>query len=97
LAAACFGRQWAGKVVQFVVDNKAVVDVLQATFCKDIHMMHLVHLLVFLVGKHNFWFTAVHIPGKRNAVADSLSRNNMIHRPHKQIHNQLNYQQPWCL
>ena len=96
LAAACFGRQWAGKVVQFVVDNKAVVDVLQATFCKDVHMMRLVRLLVFLVGKHNFWFTAVHIPGKRNVVADALSRNNIfIHRPQAQTHNQLNYQQQY--
>ena len=42
LAAALFGHQWAGKVVQFVVDNKAVVDVLNATFCSDTHMMHLI-------------------------------------------------------
>ena len=32
LAVALFGPQWADKVVQFVVDNKAVVDVLNATF-----------------------------------------------------------------
>ena len=32
LAAALFGHQWVGKVVQFVVDNKAVMDVLNATF-----------------------------------------------------------------
>ena len=48
LAAALFGHQWVGKVVQFVVDNKAVVDVLNATFCSDTHMMHLIRLLVFL-------------------------------------------------
>ena len=42
LAAALFGHQWAGKVVQFVVDNKAVMDVLNATFCNDTHMMHLI-------------------------------------------------------
>ena len=32
LVAASFGHQWADKVVQFVVDNKAVVDVINATF-----------------------------------------------------------------
>ena len=77
LAAALFGHQWAGKVVQFVVDNKAVVDVLNATFCSDTHMMHLIRLLVFFAAKYNFWFTAAHIPGKNNVIADALSRNNL--------------------
>ena len=48
LAAALFGHQWAGKVVQFVVDTKAVVDIINATFCSDSHMTHLIWLLVFL-------------------------------------------------
>ena len=77
LAAALFGPCWAGKVVQFAVDNKAVVEVINATFCSDSHMMHLIRLLVFFAAKHNFWFTAAHIPGKKNVVADALSRNNM--------------------
>ena len=77
LAAALFGHQWAGKVVQFVVDNKAVVDVLNATFCSDTHMMHLIRLLVFFAAKCNFWFTAAQIPGKNNVIADALSRNNL--------------------
>jgi len=65
LAAASFSHQWAGKVMKFVVDNKAVVDVLNATLCSDTHLMHLIRLLVFIAGKYNFWFTAVHIPGKK--------------------------------
>ena len=35
LAAVLFNNQWASEVVQFVVDNKVVVDVLNATFCID--------------------------------------------------------------
>ena len=77
LVAALFGRCWAGKVVQFVVDNKAVVDVINATFCSDSYMMHLIRLLVFFAVKYNLWFTAAHIPGKKNVVVDALSRNNM--------------------
>ena len=77
LAAATFGDQWAGKVVQFVVDNMAVVEVIKATYSKDLHMMHLIRLLVFFASKYNFWFTATHIPGKLNVAADALSRNNM--------------------
>ena len=40
-------------------------------------MMHLIRLLVFLTAKFDFWFTATHIPGKQNIVADSLSRYNI--------------------
>ena len=36
-AAILFYNQWASEVVQFVVGNKAVVDVLNATFCTDTH------------------------------------------------------------
>ena len=77
LAATLFGHQWVGNVVQFVVDNKAVVDVLNATFYSDTHMMHLIRLLVFFAAKYNFWFTAAYIPGKNNIITDALSRNNL--------------------
>ena len=33
VAAAIFGKQWSQKVVQFRVDNMAVVQVINATFC----------------------------------------------------------------
>ena len=39
LSAALLGHQCVGKVVQFVVDKKAVVDVLNTTFCSDTHTM----------------------------------------------------------
>ena len=66
LAAAVFGPNWSGKVVQFVVDNEAVVSVLNSTSSKDTHLMHLVRLLVFFAAKFDFWFTAAHIPGRLN-------------------------------
>ena len=37
LAAATFGYQWSGKVVQFVVDNSAVVEVVKSTYSKEPH------------------------------------------------------------
>lgn len=77
IAAALYGSQWKGKVVQFVVDNTAVVEVLNSTFCRDSHLMHLTRLMVFLASYHNFWFTAKHIAGKENTLADALSRNNV--------------------
>ena len=50
LAAATFGHLCVGKVIviQFVVENMAVVDVIEASYSKDLHMMHLIQLLVFL-------------------------------------------------
>ena len=77
LAVATFGYQWSGKVVQFVVDNLAVVEVIKSTYSKEPHMIHLICLLVFFAARFNFWFTASHIPGKQNILVDALSRNNV--------------------
>ena len=77
VTAALYGSQWRGKIVTFRVDNIAVVEVLNSTSCRDNHLMHLVRLLVFLASYHNFWFTASHIQGKQNTLADALSRNNI--------------------
>ena len=50
LAAGMFGHLRVGKVIviQFVVDNMAVVDVAKASNSNDLHMMHLIQLLMFL-------------------------------------------------
>ena len=99
MVAATFGQQWAKKVFQFVVNNEAVVEVIRATYSKDLNLMHLIRLLVFFASKYDFWFTATHIPGKLNVAADALSRNNFhlyfSYIPHRQIVSQLLYLQPW--
>ena len=77
LAAAAFGPQRVGMVVQFVVDNAAVVKVLNSMFCPETYMIRLVRLLVFYAAKFNFRFTAVHIPGKKHVIVDVSSRNKM--------------------
>ena len=56
VAAAVFGRQWAGKLVNFTVDNLATVQVISATYSKESYLMHLVHLLVFFAAHFNFGF-----------------------------------------
>ena len=62
-------------MIQFVVDNEAVVEVIKATYSKELHLMHLIRLSVFFACKYHFWFTASHIQGKHNI--DALSRNNL--------------------
>jgi len=54
VAAAIFGKEWSGEIVEFRVDNMAVVHVINATFCSDNHLMHLIRLLVFFASYHNF-------------------------------------------
>ena len=79
IAAAIFGRQWRGHLIQFSVDNMAVVHILNSTYSKDGHIMHLIHILVFLAAHFDFWFIAKHIEGKANRLADDLSRDNLSH------------------
>ena len=76
IAAAIYGNQWSGKLVLFRVDNMAVVEVLKATYSRESHLMHLIRMLVFFAAHFNFWFSASHIAGSENTLADSLSRNN---------------------
>ena len=76
ISAAIFGKQWSGKVLNFMVDNLAVVQLLQAIYSRDIHLMHLIRLLVLLASYFNFWFTATHVALKKNTFDDALSRNN---------------------
>ena len=65
VAAALFGRQWKGHLIQFSVDNMAVVHVLNSTYSRDSHLMHLVRTLVFLAACFDFWFIAKYIEGKQ--------------------------------
>ena len=57
--AGVWGREWNGKVVEFVVDNQAVVAVLQSGYSKE-HLMHLLWVLVWLASHFQFWFVASH-------------------------------------
>ena len=50
LAAALGGKYWGGKMVQFRVDNRAVVDIVNGLYSHEPHLMHLLRLLVFFCG-----------------------------------------------
>jgi len=60
-----------------MVNYVAVVAVLKVTFSCDLHLMHLIRVLVFFAAKFNFWFVASHIPGIKNVAADALSDNSL--------------------
>ena len=57
-------------------DNSAVVSVLRKGDSKEPQVMHLMRCLAFLKAHIQFTLFASHICGKRNHLADALSRNN---------------------
>ena len=58
-------------------DNQAVVEVVNAGYCKDPELMQLLRTLFFLKAQLEITIKAVHIPGRQNGIADAISRNNM--------------------
>lgn len=77
LAAAVWGGRWSGRTVAVRCDNSAVVETLNKGCCKDPDVMHLVRCLAFLRAKFQFALVASHIEGKRNTLADALSRDKL--------------------
>ena len=76
LAAVLWGPRWSSRWVEFCSDNKAVVEVLRSGTSQDPNLMALLRCLSLLATQHCFSFTATHIAGKLNHVADALSRFN---------------------
>ena len=78
VAAAVWGPQLTGNHVCFHSDNEAVVCILKRCSVKDRCISQLLRCLFFYSAYYNFQYSAVHIPGNMNIVADAISRNNMI-------------------
>lgn len=76
LAAHVWCSDWARKRILFRVDNEAVVHILNSRTSKDPNIMHLMRSLLLLAAHHNFSFSAIHVPGIHNGIADALSRFN---------------------
>ncbi len=58
----------------FLVDNMSVIHILRSKTSKDPILMSMVRKMVVLSMLNNVMFSAVHIPGRHNIVADLLSR-----------------------
>lgn len=77
LACMIWGPSWANRRICFYCDNQAVVAVLSAKSSKIPRIMNLVRLITLQTLQFNFTFTAKHVPGVDNGIADSLSRFQM--------------------
>ena len=75
VAAAIYGKIWAGKGILRRCDNQAVVATLNSRYAKDNRLMHLLRTLFFFEAQYNFRMSAQHIPGIHITWADDISRN----------------------
>ena len=73
MAAALWGPQWSGKHICFHSDNMAVVAVLQRRSSKSPPLMQLLRCVSLFSAFYGFHFSAKHVPGVLNEVADALS------------------------
>ena len=77
IAAALWGRHWAGAHVCFHSDNEAVVTIIQKRHAKHQAFTQLLRCLFFYASVFHFHFSSHPIPGIHNVVADAISRNNL--------------------
>ena len=77
VAVTLWGPYWAGKCVQCLCDNTAVVSAVNKGAAKDPTLSHLLRILAFLVAVLDLHITAQHLPGVQNISADALSRNKL--------------------
>ena len=76
-ATALWGPAWTGCLVQFHVDNMAVVAVIQKRSAKNDLLTHFLRCICFYGAYFHFEFSASHVPGEHNTAADALSRDNL--------------------
>ena len=74
IAAHLWGSLWARKHILFRSDNEAVVAILMTRTSKVPALMHLLHDLLLLAARWGFTFTAAHVPGVENKIADAIFR-----------------------
>ena len=77
LACILWGPHWSGKRIRMWCDNKSVVASINSKHSKSPRVMDLIRAITLQTLQYNFTFTATHIPGLDNSIADSLSRFQM--------------------
>ena len=73
IAAHLWRSWWARKHVLFRSDNEAVVAILTTRTSKVPALMHLLRDLLLSAARWGFTFTAAHVPGVENKIADAIS------------------------
>ena len=74
-AVHVWGHEWTNKSICFFTDNEALVHIINNQTSKDPNIMTLLRQLVLYCLTSNIVFTANHVPGRMNVLADKLSRS----------------------
>ena len=74
IAAHVWGHMWCKRHVLFRSDNEAVVHILNTRTSKVPSLMQLLRSLLLSAARHSFSFSARHVCGVNNQIADALSR-----------------------
>ena len=77
VACHLWANFFSKKRIQFFCDNESVVSIVNTKRSRIPRVMDLVRHLTLLTLRFNFYIRAEHIKGKRNDIADSLSRFQM--------------------
>ena len=82
VALRVWATQWATKTISVKCDNQVVVSILQSGKTRDPLLAAICRNISMETAKADIRLRTIHIPGKVNIIADSLSRFHMspIHR-----------------
>lgn len=72
-------KYFANKKIIMYIDNNALVSIVNRQTSKSKRVMVLLRKLVLLLLRNDIMFKAQHILGKKNNIADSLSRKQFHH------------------
>jgi len=73
-AVVMWGEAWANHSVCFYTDNESLVSVINKQTSKEPAVMILLRHLILTCLQYNINFSAQHVPGRDNTLADKLSR-----------------------
>ena len=101
LACAVWGRQWSDCMVVVHCDNEGAVAAINSGYSRVSPIMHLLRCLFFTRARRGVAVKAVHIPGRLNMVADTISRGTLAmlfsHIPEARTRRRLILPDPWNL
>ena len=74
IAARRWGHLWSGKHIRFKCDNMSAVLAVNKGNSRSSSYMDCLRELFWISVQHNFRFSAIHVRGVDNGIADMLSR-----------------------